>query len=94
MDGNTRVKLVNRLTEHDIKNSTKKGYNHYALGHYMNAVQRVDRLMTEYHWALRPALLVCFNGKLLVLCLKACDLSAYVRFEELVHKIPDDFDDE
>ena len=41
MDPATRVKLVSILTEYDIKQSKKKSYNRYALGHYMKAVGTV-----------------------------------------------------
>ena len=41
MDPATRVKMVSVLTEYDRKQSTKKSYNRYALGHYMKAVGTV-----------------------------------------------------
>ena len=41
MDAATRAKMVSVLTEYDRKQSKKKSYNHYALGHYMKAVGTV-----------------------------------------------------
>ena len=41
MDPATRAKMVSVLTEYDRKQSTKKSYNRYALGHYMKAVGTV-----------------------------------------------------
>ena len=41
MDPATRLKMVSVLTEYDRRQSKKKSYNRYALGHYMKAVGTV-----------------------------------------------------
>lgn len=70
LDATTRARLVNAVTEYDRKQQGKRGYNHYALGHYCNAIQNVAEDMEEGR-NIRAALLRCFNGRLLDVCLKA-----------------------
>lgn len=62
-------KLVHTLTEYDRKQSGKRGYNPYALAHYLGAVQRFDELVKEGK-PTRQALCECFCGRLLDLALK------------------------
>ncbi len=90
MDGKQRFDLVNTVTEWDRKQSTKKGYNRFALGHLFGAVQKVERLIDVHQWTLRNALLVSFNGNVLNKCLKAVNEKPYERFEELGLRVPDE----
>jgi hypothetical protein len=36
-----RHKLIHAVTEYDRKQSTRRGYNHYALAHYIAAVDDI-----------------------------------------------------
>lgn len=59
-----RNKLINAATEYDRKQSTKRGYNHYALPQYFaavdDAVSQIDKGKP-----VRGELLRCFTGRLL-----------------------------
>lgn len=70
MNATIRTKLVNAVTEYDRKQSTKRFYNHYALGQYLAAIDNAAEDM-ENGDTIRAALLNCFNGKLLDVCLVA-----------------------
>lgn len=73
-------RLLAALTEYDRKQSTKRGYNHYALAHYMAALGRAQDAMRE-GCSIREALLRCFNDRLLDCCLKAVGEAKYTREE-------------
>jgi hypothetical protein len=66
----THDKLLMALTEYDVKQSRKKGYNPYALSHYMTALGEATSMM-ESGVTLRTALLKNFCGRLLDVCLKS-----------------------
>lgn len=58
-----RDRLVFSLTEYDRKQSTKKGYNHYALAHYFAAIDNVEEYMTK-GLTLRQAIMRSYLGRL------------------------------
>ena len=59
-------KLVHILTQYDISQSTKPGYNRYALGQYLQALAEAE----EASLPIAEALAEIFRGRLLVLLLK------------------------
>ena len=65
-----RIKLLSAVTEHDRKNSTKKGYNPYALAHYLIAVDNCRDLCSD-GMGLRQAIVKSFCGRLMDCCLRA-----------------------
>lgn len=77
-----RTKLLHAVTEYDRKQSTKKGYNIYALAHYLMAVDRARDAMVDEGLDLRAALISCFNGRLLDVCLKAVGEPTSTRQEQ------------
>lgn len=58
-----RVILLNTITEHDIKESIRKGYNHYALALYLEALNNTFKLVDQ-GIALEYSIRINFNGKL------------------------------
>ena len=80
MDTLTHAKLLNALTAYDRKQSTKKFYNRYALGHYCAALGRARELMAEGQ-TLRAALLATFNDRLLSAVLKSVGEPDFTRDE-------------
>jgi hypothetical protein len=66
----THSKLAHAVTQYDIRQSKKRGYNIYALAHYLGAVQETCREI-EAGKSIRSALVGNFNGRLLDVCLKA-----------------------
>lgn len=65
-------RLVHAVTEYDRKQSTKKSYNRYALGMYLQAVQSVESWLGEdSRHTLRQAIVRYFNGRLMDACLAA-----------------------
>lgn len=66
----TRTKILIALTEYDRKQSTKKGYNRFALGMYCQALQNTMAEI-ESGSTIRAALKHNFCGRLLDVCLKA-----------------------
>lgn len=79
---NTHDKLIHALTDYDRKQSTKRGYNMYALSHYMEAVHNIDADLAAGA-DLRAALCAAFCGRLLDVCLKAVGLPKSVREEQM-----------
>jgi hypothetical protein len=65
--------LAHVVTEYDRQQSSKRGYNIYALAQYLGAADDAIAL-TVQGVELRAALLRSFNGRLLDRCLKACGL--------------------
>ena len=55
--------IAHAVTEYDRKQAGKKGYNIWALGHYMKACQDV-RAHVANGVTLRDAIIGCFNGRL------------------------------
>jgi hypothetical protein len=78
-----RIKLVNALTEFDIKESKKRYYNPHALGLYFQSLQRCEGFANKGH-ELRLCLLNCFNGRLLDKLLKKLDLPLHTKEEAFV----------
>jgi hypothetical protein len=67
----THDKLLHAVTEYDRKQSTKKGYNMYALSHYCGAInQRVIPAINQ-GVPIRKAILMGFCGRLADVCLRA-----------------------
>lgn len=83
MSPETRVKLSMALTTYDRKQSTKRFYNPYALGLYLEALARCEELASKGH-DLRLCLLNCFNGKLLDALLKSVGLPLHTKAEAFV----------
>lgn len=67
---NLHLKLVHAATEYDRKQSKKRGYNIYALAHYMGRIQDIEKDIAAGR-PLRQALLAGFTGRLLDALLKA-----------------------
>lgn len=72
--------LIHAVTEFDRKSSTKRGYNPYALGIYM---QRVDEVCADIERGASPRKALCagFNDRLLDHCLKAIGEKPFTREE-------------
>lgn len=88
-----RLKLFNALTEYDRKQSTKRGYNPYALGHYAKALQSVEKDMEHGAPSIRIALLVNFNARLLSAMLRAVGEKDFEKHEMRIARtwfVPDD----
>jgi hypothetical protein len=64
-------KLLHAVTAYDEKQSTKKGYNMYALSQYIGAINERVIPALESGTPLRQAILKGFCGRLLDVCLKA-----------------------
>ena len=65
-------KLAAAVTEYDRAQSTRKGYNRYALGMYLQAVQSVDDWVKESpRHTLRQGIVRYFSGRLIDVCLHA-----------------------
>ena len=62
--------LLSALTAYDIRQSTRKGYNMYALPQYMNALDNAI-VAIQSGKTLRQALVSSFCGRLLDVMLKA-----------------------
>ena len=67
----THDKLLHAVTEYDRKQSTKRGYNHYALAQYLGAIN--DRIIPAFESGtpIRQAILKGFCGRLADVCLRA-----------------------
>lgn len=65
-----RSKLAHAVTEYDRKQSTKRGYNIYALSHYLGRVAEIE---ADINAGADPAAAIkaAFSGRLLDACLKA-----------------------
>jgi hypothetical protein len=68
-----RATILSAVTDWDRKQSTKPGYNMYALSHYCKALQRVA-LYAEKGYDLRSAVITCFKDRLCDHILKALKL--------------------
>jgi hypothetical protein len=88
-----RIKLVNALTEYDIKQSKKKFYNVHALPLYFRALQKCVNFANKGH-ELRLCLLNCFNGQLLDKLLKKMDLPLHTKEEAFVGGFERIYEDE
>jgi len=65
--------LLHALTEYDRKQSSKRGYNMYALPQYIGRLHDIDADLAQGA-DLRAALTAAFCGRLLDVCLKAVGL--------------------
>jgi len=83
MNDSQRNKLLHAVTEYDRKQSLKRFYNVYALAQYLMAVDRARDEMIENSLTLRQALITCFNGRLLDVCLKAVGEPTSTKEEQL-----------
>jgi hypothetical protein len=83
MDTKLRVRLVNAITEYDKRQADKKFYNPYALGLYFKALARLEKYLAA-GYDLRVSLLNTFNGRLLDLMLKTCNLPKSTKAETFV----------
>lgn len=63
-------KLIHAATEYDRRQQGKRGYNVYALGHYLGAIERAEQDI-DAGATVRAALVASFNGRLLDTMLKA-----------------------
>ena len=91
-----RVKIFNALTEYDRKQSTKRGYNPYALGHYAKALKSVATDMEHGAPSLRVAVLVNFSDRLLDCVLRSVGEAKFTREEMQTARtwpIPEDDDE-
>ena len=70
----THDTLVHAVTEYDRKQSTRKGYNMWALPQYLRAIDNVEREIAD-GMELRPAITHNFCGRLLDVVLKSVGLS-------------------
>lgn len=73
MDSMLRFKLTHAVTDHDRKLMRRKGWNSYAIAHYLRGVQEVESAV-DGGMDLRKALTHNFCGRLLDVCLKAVGL--------------------
>ena len=69
----THDTLLHALTTYDRKQMTKRGYNVYALAHYMGALHNIEAALAQ-GTDLRTALVGSFCGRLLDVCLKSVGL--------------------
>jgi hypothetical protein len=67
----THDKLLHAVTEYDRRQSTRKGYNRWALPQYLGAINESIMPDIENGASLRQALVSHLNGRLLDVCLKA-----------------------
>lgn len=65
-----KQKLVNALTDYDRKQSTRRGYNPYALALYFEALDDV-MMAVKSGRDIRKALANSFNDRVLDACLRA-----------------------
>lgn len=75
MDPHIRHKLSHAATDYDRKQSTRKGYNMYALSHYLGAIQDIETAV-DAGIPLREAIVTYTNGRLATALLKAVGLPA------------------
>lgn len=83
MNDSQRNRLLHAVTQYDIKQSTKKYYNHYALAQYLMAVDRARDAMADDGLTLRAALITAFNGRLLDVCFKAVGEPTSTKAEQM-----------
>ncbi len=90
------AKLLHAATEYDRKQSTRKGYNRFALGHYCRALQNVRKRVGLGH-PLRDSIITEFCGILCDRMLKAASLPIMTDAEArhgLAKRLPELPDDE
>lgn len=78
---NERNKLAAALTEHDRKESRKRGHNPYALGQYLARLAEIEAdVAAGAAW--RSAVIAAFSGRLQDACLRAIGATASTIHEE------------
>jgi hypothetical protein len=65
-----KTKLIMAVSAYDQKQSKRRGYNHYALGHYFRAIDEVIELVAAGYTP-REAIYNVMNDRLRDVCLKA-----------------------
>ena len=78
MDKKDRCILVNAIGTFDRKQSTKKGYNRFALPIMLQAVNNVEEDIKNGD-ELRRAIVSNFSGRLCAAILKALNLGEYTK---------------
>ena len=75
-DEQIRARLVHAVTAYDRKQSTRRGYNPFALGQYL---ERVDMIVNDIAAGAEPRKAICagFSDRLLDHCLKAVGESSF-----------------
>ncbi|MBU1621878.1 MAG: hypothetical protein KJ604_20675 [Gammaproteobacteria bacterium] len=81
MNPHDRLKLSSALTAYDIRQSKRKGYNRYAIGHYLKALEQTERAIDQGE-DIRSALVANYCGRLLDVTLKAVGLPLSTRDEQ------------
>ncbi len=78
-----RSTLAHAVTRYDMKQAGKRGYNRYALGMYLGAVQDIcSELRDHPEKETRAVIVAHFNGRLLDHCLRACGFAVSTRDEQ------------
>jgi hypothetical protein len=74
--------LLHAVTEYDRKQSTRPGYNRYALAHYLGAInERIEPAIAAGS-TVRAALVSNLSGRLLDVCLKSVGEPVSTREEQ------------
>jgi hypothetical protein len=76
-------KLVHAATEYDRKQSSRRGYNRWAFGQYLEAIERVDKSLEFEGVTVRQALVENFCGRLLDVLLKVAEETPSTRKEQM-----------
>lgn len=79
----THDKILHILIEHDRKESTKPGYNQYALAIYCGGLQAIDEELSAGS-ELRACLVQHFCGRLLDKILRGLGLPLSTRAEQMM----------
>ncbi|HLZ39424.1 MAG TPA: hypothetical protein VKQ11_00585 [Candidatus Sulfotelmatobacter sp.] len=74
-------RLAHAVTAYDMAASRRRGYNRYALGQYLQAVESVDEALRRGK-PMREAIVAAFYGRLLDACLKAVGEAQSTREEQ------------
>jgi hypothetical protein len=75
-----RLKMIHAVTQYDIKESRKPGYNIYGLPIMLGAVSRTAELLAD-GFTPRQAILANFNGRLATVVLKSVGEKALTKDE-------------
>lgn len=81
-----RAKLVSALTQYDVRQAAKPGYNPHALAQYL---ARIDDVIADIEAGadVRAAIVAGFSGRLATAALKAAGLGAITRNEAWAGKM-------
>jgi hypothetical protein len=75
-------KLIHAATEYDRRESTRRGYNHYALAHYIEAIRSAESHI-QTGADIRQVLVGHFTGRLLSRMLKAAGCSPMTKADAI-----------